>query len=461
MPDRTHHLLLVLTLLTLFAAISGCILTPSSDDQSRSAFYIAEKTKLIDPADLQSEEAISTYGAPILLPDTGGYTIQTFGDLFTERPQTYPISFTVYGDPYTVILTRANWDMIDDGIDSYSGQLDPSDYQTGIVLTIAQNNEIRGSFAYKNHRIHIEPLHLSANGGLPLHIIYQDTYPKLPPIPATNNSAAIFTVVGHTTLIAPEIVNSTAFSDTYGPVHIPSPITKYDIVFFHDPIPPLGSETLEIPITIHGNPYTITMQRTEPEDAGASTPIHSYLGQLSGAGSKIYLTEYPGGNMDIGGRLNTDSTTAFGLSFRNGTLISGSVAAPGETIVITPLQTSEYLSTTTNPPYLVYSSLDILPAEPYYLTKIPSGELRLVQVFPIDFVGEHPIPLTDEIFSEHPALRSMIWGIHPPMKAGIEGISSGDYTVMVTQDEADTLIAKFGSEQFLTWNRGTYYLMNG
>ncbi len=462
MSVQSPILFLLLLLTALICSAAGCIQTPAVGDPAASAFYIPEKTELINPADLRNEDAIERYGAPLLLPDTGDYTIQTFGDLFTERPEIYPLSFTVYGDAYSVRLIRANWDMVDDGIDSYTASLDESDYQSHISITITQNNEILASFPYKNHQIYVEPLYLSTANGLPLHIVYQDTYPELPPIPAINSSDAIFTVVGHTTLVSPETLNSSAFLNQYGPVHISPSIPKFDVVFFHDPIPPLGASFLEIPVTIHGNSYTVTMQRVESEDSGEFTPLHEYIGKLSSADSKIFLTQYPGGNLDINGRLNSDSTTFFGVHFQNGTLLHGSIAVPGERIAILPLQTGEYFTNTTNPPYLVYSTLDLLPPEFPDSIQLPAGELRLIRVYPIDFVGEHPITLTDEILTNHPALRQMIWGIHPPLKAGVTGIANPqNYTVMVSSEEADRLISEFGSDQYLLWNTGTYFLRQG
>ena len=462
MAVSNHGLFLLFLLAALICSTTGCLQTPAADDPSASAFYIPGKTVLLNPADLRSNESIALYGAPILLPDTGDYTIQTFGDLFRERPQTYPLSFTVYGEPYSVNLTRANWDMVDDGIDSYTASLDESDYQSHISITITRNNEILASIPYKNHQIYVEPLYLPAENGLPLHIIYQDTYPELPALPVLNSSDAIFTVVGHTTLVSPETLNSSAFLRKYGPVHISSSIPIYNVVFFHDPIPALGDAVLEIPVTIHGNPYTVHMERIQPEDAGKFTPIYTYRGKLTTADSKIFLTLYPGGNMDIIGRLNSDSATMFGLYFTNGTLSHGSIAAPGEKIGIIPLQTGEYLVNTTNPPYLIYSVHDLLPPVIPELLELPAGELRLIPVYPTDFVGEHPIALTSEVLENHPVLRQMIWGIHPPLKAGIAGIADPEnYTILISPEEADILLETFGSDQFLTWHTGTYILRRG
>lgn len=462
MPVPTRGLFLLLLAAVLFCSAAGCIQTPATADAAASAFYVPDKTEQINPADLRSDAAIERYGAPILLPDTDDYTIQTFGDLFSDRPQIYPLVFTVYGERYCVNLSRANWDMVDDGIDSYTASLDASDYQSHIIITVTQNNEILASFPYKNHRIYVEPLYLPAENGLPLHIVYQDTYPELPKLPVLNSSDAIFTVTGHTTVVPRETLNTSAFLEKYGPIHISPSIAKFDVVFFRDPIPPLGDPVLEIPVTIRGNPYTVTMQRVESADNGASTPLHEYVGRLTGADSKIFLTQYPSGIMYIGGRLNSDSATTFGVNFQNGTLLHGSVAVPGERIVITPLQTGANFANTTNPPYLVYSRLDVLPAEFVDEVQVPAGELRLIQVYPIDFVGESPIRLTEERLAAYPALRSMIWGIHPPMKAGVTGVADPqNYTVMVTPEEADLLLAEFGSDQYLIWDTGTYFLRRG
>ena len=89
-----------------------------------------------------------------------------------------------------------------DGIDSYTTLLDALDYnQSNIIITVTQNKEILASFLYKNHQIYVEPLYIPAKNSLPLHIVYQDTFPELPKLPILNGSDAIFTVTGHNTFV--------------------------------------------------------------------------------------------------------------------------------------------------------------------------------------------------------------------------------------------------------------------
>lgn len=153
-------------------------------------FSIPGKTTVVFPNDGISTMSTVDYGplnipAPLLQPTAGlqtasvlqpAYQLVSFDNVIPVRSNTVTLPITLYGQSYSIPLTRMTFESIDDGIDTYQGTI-PGITDSLVIITVAGDNLFYGSITLPDDDIEIYPVqnfNYTQITPEPLHIIYSE-----------------------------------------------------------------------------------------------------------------------------------------------------------------------------------------------------------------------------------------------------------------------------------------------
>ena len=146
-----------------------------------------------DPEDLSISEGIARYD------------LVTFDHSSLNEQMQSTLSIQICGKDYNVILNRMNFESLDDGIDSYEGQI--QGVEESAVLLTKGNNVLVGSIKLGNKTFWItpvEPRARAAKSQSPLHIIYSSDDVKHQEKPAIIDYGPISAPESYDSAVNPE-----------------------------------------------------------------------------------------------------------------------------------------------------------------------------------------------------------------------------------------------------------------
>lgn len=202
MQNANKHVWIVSALAVLL--LVACAVAPATADSPASAgtlFSIPGKTTFVslpDTADVTTYSTTQDYG-PLNIPSAllqqasvqtrsetnPPYQLASFDNVIPVRSNTVSLPITLYGQSYTIPLTRMTFESIDDGIDTYQGTI-PGIADSLVIVTVADDNLFYGSITLPNDNIEIYPVqnyNYTQITPAPLHIIYSE---NSIPAPATS-----------------------------------------------------------------------------------------------------------------------------------------------------------------------------------------------------------------------------------------------------------------------------------
>ncbi|MDV0443104.1 PEGA domain-containing protein [Methanorbis rubei] len=157
---RIHRYMIVLLLVIVFAS-SGCIGTPTETDYSEVPFAIFGHSTILPQENLTSDQYLKKYNETYgpLSPPTNvqDFTLMFFDNPYLlDPPETIQLTFLIYGDPYTCILKNSvpNQSRYY-GI--YWGQL-TEDPATLFNIRLGYGNAVSASIPWQEKRIEIHPI---------------------------------------------------------------------------------------------------------------------------------------------------------------------------------------------------------------------------------------------------------------------------------------------------------------
>lgn len=192
---NTHRNIWIYPVLAVLLLITIAVVpaTASSLTSTETLFSIPGKTTLVYPAEnsgIAPYSATQDYGpldipSAFLQPETNiqtvsaaisAYQLVSFDNIIPVRSNTVSLPITLYGQSYTVPLTRMTIESIDDGIDTYQRTV-PGIADSLVIVTVAGDNLFYGSIMLPNDEIEIYPVqnrNYTSTTPKPLHIIYSE-----------------------------------------------------------------------------------------------------------------------------------------------------------------------------------------------------------------------------------------------------------------------------------------------
>ena len=172
--------------------LAALVMTVPVSATDTPIFSIPGKTTVVFPSDGVSALSTVDYG-PLNIPQgllvsslsdkTGAlsdgssntrYTLVTFTDPITTRSEIVTLPIVLYNTTHTLILEKMNFDEIDDGIDSYRGNISGINDST-VIVTVGDGNFLHVSIKLPNESISIYPIQnrqYASQTVNPLHIVY-------------------------------------------------------------------------------------------------------------------------------------------------------------------------------------------------------------------------------------------------------------------------------------------------
>ncbi len=211
---NVHKRNLWITAVLAVFLLTAFVISPAAADDVTSPgslFSIPGKTTIVSPTDSTKSSTLSLqdYGplnipSALLAPSSSlraaslsspAYQLATFDNVIPMRSNTITLPITLYGQTYTIPLTKATFETIDDGIDSYQGTVPGIDGSV-VLITVAPNNLIQGSIILPDDSIEIYPVQnraYAATTEYPIHIIYsENSFPQTDgPLPEFGSSRLI------------------------------------------------------------------------------------------------------------------------------------------------------------------------------------------------------------------------------------------------------------------------------
>ena len=192
---NVHKKNLWITAVLAVFLLAAFVLSPAAADDVTtpgSLFSIPGKTTIVSPTDSTKSGTFSLqdYG-PLNIPSallasspssreaslsSPAYQLATFDDVIPVRSNTVTLPITLYGQSYTIPLTRMDFESIDDGIDSYLGHV-PGIADSTVIITVDKDNLFYGSITLPGDTIEIYPVqnyNYTQITPAPLHIIYSE-----------------------------------------------------------------------------------------------------------------------------------------------------------------------------------------------------------------------------------------------------------------------------------------------
>ncbi|MCZ0860627.1 hypothetical protein O0S10_05195 [Methanocorpusculum sp. MG] len=188
---NTHRNLWFVSALAVLLLLGAAVIPVTADSpaSAETLFSIPGKTTLVslsDNADVAAYSTTPDYGPlnipSALLPQTNvrsatpAYQLASFDNVIPVRSNTVSLPITLYGQSYTIPLTRMTFESIDDGIDTYQGTV-PGIADSLVIVTVADDNLFYGSITLPNDNIEIYPVqnyNYTQITPAPLHIIYSE-----------------------------------------------------------------------------------------------------------------------------------------------------------------------------------------------------------------------------------------------------------------------------------------------
>ncbi|MDE2444129.1 MAG: hypothetical protein O0X49_07100, partial [Methanocorpusculum sp.] len=155
-------------------------------------FSIPGKTTVVFPNDGISTMSTTDYG-PLNIPQgllassssdkmvslsddasEPRYALVTFNDPIPIRSNVVTLPIILYETAYNVTLEKMNFDVVDDGIDSYRGTISGLDDST-VIVTVGDGNSLHVSIKLPDESISVYPIQnrqYASQTSNPLHIVY-------------------------------------------------------------------------------------------------------------------------------------------------------------------------------------------------------------------------------------------------------------------------------------------------
>lgn len=191
---NTHRNLWIVSALAVLLLVAAAVapVTADSPASAETLFSIPGKTTLVslpNTADVTTYSTTPDYG-PLNIPSAllqqatvraasgtnPPYQLVSFDNVIPVRSNAVSLPITLYGQSYTIPLTRMTFESIDDGIDTYQGTV-PGIADSLVIVTVADDNLFYGSITLPNDNIEIYPVqnyNYTQITPAPLHIIYSE-----------------------------------------------------------------------------------------------------------------------------------------------------------------------------------------------------------------------------------------------------------------------------------------------